>query len=375
MDVRGGRADPGGRPAARSGDGTGLTREPGDRYAPAVSWKPLRVLTPRSILPASAVMLVLAAGAAAHANKPVPFGDRVAGPGDAGATPVKSESLSSADLDLRVGPGLEAFHKGTGEQAWSYRREGAEALHLAMAGDNAIVVWDDGMVTSVRPGDHEVRWHRAVPGLSDWLRGDGEPGADKRTDAQRKQLARQRAAGALHTVQRDGSPWLALVTPNLTMGLRDADGDLRYNDKPANGCVYDPLRAVHTDYAVLIPRTCTNSAGQAVSGGITGYRLDSNGWATSTGPAATVKVLDRSRVEITDGPIVPPRVFDTKAAAPETACGSVDAPFAAVRPQGGCAAEPTPVDPAAAGTAPDAAAPDAAAATGAPAGDQPPAPQ
>ncbi len=266
----------------------------------------MRVLTPRSILPALAVMLVLAAGAAAHANKPVPFGDRVAGPG-AEATPVNSESLSAADLDLRVGPGLEAFHKQTGEQAWSYRREGAEALYLAMAGDSAIVVWDDGLVTSVRPGDHEVRWHRAVPGLADWLRGDGEPGADKRTDAQRKQLAKQRAAAALHTVQRDGSPWLALVTPNLTMGLRDADGDLRYNDRPSNGCVYDPLRAVHTDYAVLIPRTCTNSAGQAVSGGITGYRLDSNGWATSTGPAATVKVLDRSRVEITDGPVVPPR--------------------------------------------------------------------
>ncbi|MGW7447171.1 hypothetical protein [Kitasatospora sp. NPDC054795] len=305
-----------------------------------MSWKPLRVLTPRSILPASAVMLVLAAGAAAHANKPVPFGDRVAGPGDAGATPVNSESLSSADLDLRVGPGLEAFHKRTGEQAWSYRREGAEALYLAMAGDNAIVVWDDGMVTSVRPGDHEVRWHRAVPGLADWLHGDGEPGADKRTDAQRKALAKQRAAAALHTVQRDGSPWLALVTPNLTMGLRDADGDLRYNDKPSGSCVYDPLRAVHTDYAVLIPRTCTNSSGQAVSGGITGYRLDSNGWAMNAGPTATVKVLDRSRVEITDGPIVPPKVFDTKAAAPETACGSVDAPFAAVRPQGGCAADP-----------------------------------
>ncbi|MFJ8625376.1 hypothetical protein ACIRD3_21365 [Kitasatospora sp. NPDC093550] len=323
-----------------------------------MSRKPLRVLTPRSILPALAVMLVLAAGAAAHANKPVPFGDRVAGPG-AEATPVNSESLSAADLDLRVGPGLEAFHKQTGEQAWSYRREGAEALYLAMAGDNAIVVWDDGMVTSVRPGDHSVRWHRAVPGLADWLRGDGEPGADKRTDAQRKQLAEQRAAGALHTVQRDGSPWLALVTPNLTMGLRDADGDLRYNDKPANGCVYDPLRAVHTDYAVLIPRTCTNGSGQAVSGGITGYRLDSNGWAMSAGPAATVKVLDRSRVEITDGPIVPPKVFDTKAAAPETACGALDAPFAAVRPQGGCAdpsGAPTAGAPAAP-AAPDGAAP------------------
>ncbi|MEV7596812.1 hypothetical protein AB0O91_05420 [Kitasatospora sp. NPDC089797] len=319
-----------------------------------MSWKPPRVLTPRSILPALAVMLVLAAGAAAHANKPVPFGDRVAGPGDAEATPVNSQSVDSADLDLKVvGPGLEAYHKKTGERAWTYRREGAEALYLAMAGDNAIVVWDDGLVTSVRPGDHEVRWHRAVPGLADYLRADGEPGADKRTDAERKETAKLRAAAALHTVQRAGSPWLAVVTPNLTMGLRDADGDLRYNDRPSNGCLYDPLRTVHTDWAVLIPRTCT-SGGVPVSGGITGYRLDSNGWSTITGPAATVKVLDSSRVEITDGPIVPPRIFDTKAAAPETACTGLDAPFAAVRPKDGCgdpsaaATEAGPASPAAA---------------------------
>ncbi|MFJ9846189.1 hypothetical protein ACIRYZ_38280 [Kitasatospora sp. NPDC101155] len=331
-----------------------------------MSWKPPRVLTPRSILPALAVMLVLAAGAAAHANKPVPFGDRVAGPGDAEATPVNSQSVNSADLDLKVvGPALEAYHKTTGDRAWSYRREGAEALYVAMAGDNAIVVWDDGLVTSVRPGDHEVRWHRAVPGLADYLRADGEPGADKRTEAQRKQTAVQRAAAALHTVQRGGSPWLAVVTPNLTMGLRDADGDLRYNDRPSNGCLYDPLRTVHTDYAVLIPRSCTNSSGLAVSGGITGYRLDSNGWAMSTGPAAAIKVLDSSRVEITDGPIVPARVFDTKAAAPETACGALDAPFAAVRPQGGCA------DPSA---SPTADAPAVAATPAAPATDQPTAP-
>ncbi|MBD0694445.1 hypothetical protein [Streptomyces sp. CBMA123] len=327
-----------------------------------MSWKPPRVLTPRSILPALAVMLVLAAGAAAHANKPVPFGDRVAGPGDAEATPVNSQSVSSADLDLKVvGPGLEAYHKQTGERAWSYRREGAEALYLAMAGDNAIVVWDDGLVTSVRPGDHEVRWHRAVPGLADYLRADGEPGADKRTDAQRKETAVQRAAAALHTVQRDGSPWLAVVTPNLTMGLRDVDGDLRYNDRPSNGCLFDPLRTVHTGYAVLIPRTCTNSSGVPVSGGITGYRLDSNGWSMITGPAATVKVLDNSRVEITDGPIVPPKVFDTKAAAPETACANPDAPFAAVRPKDGCA------DPAASPTTTPAAPADQPAPTTAPA--------
>ncbi|MEV7023873.1 hypothetical protein [Kitasatospora sp. NPDC093558] len=333
-----------------------------------MSWKPLRVLTPRSILPAVAVMLVLAAGAAAHANKPVPFGDRVAGPGDAEATPVNSQSLSAADLELKVGPGLEAFHRGTGEQAWSYRREGATALYLSMAGDNAIVVWDDGLITSVRPGDHEVRWHRAVPGLADWLRGDGEPGADKRTDEQRKQLAKDRAAAALHTVQK-ASPWVAIVTPTLTMGLRDADGDLRYNGKPPGSCLYDPLRTVDTDYAVLVPRSCLGSNAQPVSGGITGYRLDSTGWELNAGPAAQVKVLDRTRVQITDGPIVPSKVFDTKAAAPVVPCESSAAPFAAVRSQSTCA-DPS-ATPTTAAPAPDPATPTATA-TDQPAGQPAP---
>lgn len=308
-----------------------------------MSWKPLRVLTPRSILPALAVLLVLVAGAAAHANKPVPFGDRVEGPGVAGASPVNAQSPGGAPLDLRVGPGLEAYNALTGEHAWSYRREGATALQLSMAGESAVVLWDDGLVTSVRPSDHQVRWHRAVPGLAEWLAGEGEPGADKRTEEQRRQLARERAATALQTVPGT-SPWVAVVTPGLTMGFRDADGDLRYNSKPPGSCLYDPQRTVRTDHAVLVPRTCTAN-GAPVGGGITGYRLDSTGWQLNAGPAAQLKVLDGRRVLITDGPIVAPRVFDTRAAAPEVACGSPAEPFAAVRPQGGCAPA-SPADPA-----------------------------
>ncbi|MFC8450491.1 hypothetical protein [Kitasatospora sp. NPDC057223] len=306
-----------------------------------MSWKPLRVLTPRSVLPALAVLLVLGAGAAAHANKPVPFGDRVAEPGGADASPVTAQSLDTAGLELKVGPGLEAYDPATGEHAWSYRREGATALYLAMAGESAVVLWDDGLVTSVRPSDHEVRWHRAVPGLADWLRGDGEPGADKRTEAQRKQFAVDRASKALYTVP-EASPWVAVVTPGLTMGFRDADGDLRYNSSPAGNCVYDPLRTVRTDYAVLVPRSCTAGSGNghSPSGGVTGFRLDSTGWQLATGPGVVMRALDGQRVQIDDGPIVGSRVFDTRAAAPESACGSAAEPFAAVRPQGACA-EPT----------------------------------
>ncbi|WP_329499016.1 hypothetical protein [Kitasatospora herbaricolor] len=303
-----------------------------------MSWKPLRVLTPRSILPALAVLLVLLAGAAAHANKPVPFGDRVAEPGGADASPVTAQSLDTAGLELRVGPGLEAYDPASGEHAWSYRREGATALYLAMAGDDAVVLWDDGLVTSVRPSDHEVRWHRAVPGLAEWLRGEGETGAAQRTETQRKQLAVERAAIALYTVP-EASPWVAVVTPGLTMGFRDADGDLRYNDRPAGNCAYDPLRTVRTNYAVLVPRTCTGSSSNnhQAFGGITGYRLDSTNWQLATGPAVAMRALDGQRVQIEDGPILGSRVFDTKAAAPESACGSRTEAFAAVRPQGACA--------------------------------------
>ncbi len=302
-----------------------------------MSWKS-RALSPRSILPASAVLLVLVAGAAAHANKPVPFGDRVAAKGVADASADATATLDAADLDLRVGPGLEAYHRGTGEHAWSYQREGATALYLAMAGENAVVVWDDGLVTSVRPGDQQVRWHRAVPGMAEWLRGSGEPGPDRRTEEQRKQQATERAAAALRTVAQS-TPWVAVVTPDLTMGFRDADGDLRYNSKPAGNCVYDPERTVATDFAVLIPRSCANSSGQPVSGGITGFRMDSTGWQLNAGPGASMKALDGRRVLISDGPIVAPRVFDTWAAAPEAACGSAAEPFAAVRPAGGCTAD------------------------------------
>ncbi|WP_043478610.1 hypothetical protein [Kitasatospora sp. MBT66] len=301
-----------------------------------MSWKS-RALSPRSILPALAVLLVLVAGAAAHANKPVPFGDRVAARSAADPSADATATLDAADLDLRVGPGLEAYHRATGEHAWSYQREGATALYLSMAGENAVVVWDDGLVTSVRPGDQQVRWHRAVPGLADWLRGAGEPGADKRTEEQRKQQATERASAALRTVQQS-TPWVAVVTPQLTMGFRDADGDLRYNSKPAGNCVYDPERTVATDYAVLVPRSCANSTGQQVSGGISGYRLDSTGWQLNSGPGVSMKALDGRRVLISDGPIVTPRVFDTWAAAPEAACGSAAEPFAAVPPAGGCTA-------------------------------------
>ncbi|MFD9125689.1 hypothetical protein [Kitasatospora sp. NPDC059571] len=304
-----------------------------------MSWKPLRSLTRRSALPALAVGLVLGAGAAAHANRPVPFGDRVAEPGIADASPVGAQSLDTGALELRVGPGLEAYDRATGEHLWSYRREDATALHLAMAGDSAVVVWDDGLVTSVRPSDHQVRWHRAVPGLADWLRADGEPGASDRTDEEKRATEVKRAAAALQTAVSE-EPWVAVVTPTLTMGFRDRDGDLRFNSRPAAGCSYDPLRAVHTDDAVLVPRSCTGpgTGAHTPPGGVSGFRLSGRGFQLAAGPEVQLQRLDGHRVTVEDGPIVGSRVVDTRRGAAETGCASPQLPFAAVPPPEGCPA-------------------------------------
>ncbi|GAA2819197.1 hypothetical protein GCM10010441_49500 [Kitasatospora paracochleata] len=298
-----------------------------------MSSNPLRSLSPRSVLPALAVLLVLGAGAAAHANRPVPFGDRVVDPGGADASPVGAQSLDAGALEFKVGPGLEAYDRGTGQHLWSYRREGATALHTAMVGENAVVVWDDGMVTSVHPSDHSVRWHRSVPGLADWLRADGEPGAADRTDTQKRDTALKRAAAALQPGIEE-EPWVAVVTPSLTMGFRERDGDLRFNSRPATGCSYDPLRAVHTANAMLVPRTCTGTTGAShpLPGGISGFQLSGHGWQLNAGPDVQLRQIDAHRVSIEDGPIIGSRVFDTTEGSPETACGSPAEPFAAVSP-------------------------------------------
>lgn len=285
---------------------------------------------------------MLGAGAAAHANRPVPFGDQVSAPGQAEASPVGAQSSGTADPDLKVGPGLEAYDRSTGALLWSYRRDGATALHVQPAAESAVVVWDDGMVTSVQLSDHTVRWHRAIPGLAEWLRGDGDPGAEQRTDAQRKQIAQQRAAAAVQTVSSP-EPWVQVITPGLTMGFRDRDGDLRFNSRPLTGCVYDPLRAVRTSGAVLVPRTCTgtNGAGHTLPGGVSGFRLDGHGWQLNAGPKVQLKQLDGHRVLIDDGPLAGSRVFDTDQGAPETPCDSPAELFAAVKATG-CPVDATP---------------------------------
>ncbi|BAJ31457.1 MULTISPECIES: hypothetical protein [Kitasatospora] len=292
-----------------------------------MSSNPLRSLSPRSVLPAAAVLLVLGAGAAAHANRPEPFGDRVV-PGAADASPVSAQSPSPSEIDFRTGPGVEAYAKATGERLWSYRREGATALHLELVGDDAAVVWDDGMVTAVNTADHSVRWHRSVPGLADWLRADGEPGAEARTEEQRKQLTAQRAAEALHpSADRVNDAFVTVVTPGLLMGFRERDGDLRFNSRPPTGCAFSPQRTAETDDAVLVPRLCPPGSG----GGVMVFSLTDHGNFLNTGPDVVMRPLDGHRVSVEDGPVIGSWVYDTALGSREAVCGTGGTPFAAAR--------------------------------------------
>ncbi|MFD5565268.1 PQQ-binding-like beta-propeller repeat protein [Kitasatospora griseola] len=299
-----------------------------------MSFNPLRSLSPRSVLPAAAALLVLAAGAAAHANRPQPFGDQVL-PGAANASPVGAQSTGAGDLELKVGPGVEAFSRATGEHLWSYRRDGSTALHLTMLGEDAAVVWDDGMVTSVNPADHSVRWHRSVPGLADWLSADGEPGAADRTEEQRKQLATKRAAAALHpSADPKADAFITVVTPGLLMGFRDRDGDLRFNSRPPAGCTFDPARTAQSDDAVLIPRVCPPTTGpgaRQLPGGVMVFSLTAPGNFLNTGPDVLMRPLDSHRIAIDDGPVIGTWVYDTTRGARESNCGA-SVPFAATTP-------------------------------------------
>ncbi|MGW4812020.1 hypothetical protein ACWEPB_10285 [Kitasatospora cineracea] len=300
-----------------------------------MSFNPLRSLSPRSALPAAAVLLVLAAGAAAHANRPEPFGDRVV-PGASDASPVSAQSTGAEQADLQVGPGVEAYSRSTGERLWSYRREGATALHLARVGEDTVVLWDDGMITAVNTADHSVRWHRGFPDLADWLRADGEPGADTRTEEQRQQTMLQRAADALHpSDDKVNDAFVTVVTPGLLMGFRERDGDLRFNSRPPAGCAFDPARTAQTDDAVLVPRLCPPAGGSAarqLPGGVMVFSLTDHGGFLNTGPDVVMRPLDGHRVMVEDGPVIGSWVYDTRLGTREAACGTAAVPFAAARP-------------------------------------------
>lgn len=311
--------------------------------------KSLRKVSARTALAPAAVLLVLLVGAAAYANRSVPYGDRVAVPGVSDARPVSAQAVAADGLELRIGPGLEAYDNRTGEHRWSYRREGATALSLVRSGGDAVVVWDDGLITAVRPADHVVRWHRAVPGLESWLRdggtgdeGGGGPAATGGPSAppgKDTAAVLERARTVLHPVD-DPEPWLGVFTPSLAMGFRDRDGDLRWTTRPSPGCLYDPSRAARTDATLVVAWSCagTDGSGRALAGQVVGYEIEGRRWAVEAGPQARPVRLDGRRIALSDGPVLGVRVIDTRRGNPVPACGAPWVALAAQVPTGGCPA-------------------------------------
>ncbi|MFF4184333.1 hypothetical protein ACFYZ9_14170 [Streptomyces sp. NPDC001691] len=183
----------------------------------------------RTRLALTAVAAVLAlplVTAAQHVGR-TPYGDhfvRLAAPGpDRSAVRIR-------------GAAVESYDPGTGARGWTYGRQGSRPLALYRAPGHTFALWTDGMVTDT--GARRVRWHRAVPGLGDWLTGRPE-----------------RAAGVLQPLDAEVG-MLAVVTPRRVSAFRAADGDLRWLLPAREGCAFDPGRTAHTGGVLLLAQPC-----------------------------------------------------------------------------------------------------------------------
>jgi len=108
-----------------------------------------------------ALLAALVLGVNARDLRPAPFGDELV---------ARSAPAGPADA-LRRGAdrSVQAYDTRSGRPVWSYRRPGRTPLGLVTVAGTTVAVWDDGMLTGVRPDQAAVRWHRFVPGLAAWL--------------------------------------------------------------------------------------------------------------------------------------------------------------------------------------------------------------
>jgi len=184
--------------------------------------------TLRRLLPATlALLLAVPLLVAAHQARSAPFGDHLT---------VHARVVYVRRPPLRTrGATVEAYDEGSGRPRWRYAREGRRPLAVLPAREDAIALWDDGMVTATVRGDGSaVRWHRALPGAARWLAAHG-------------------GAGVLRTL---GPRMLAVVTPQRIAAYRVADGDLRWLLPARRGCAFAPAHAVRHGGALLIAQPC-----------------------------------------------------------------------------------------------------------------------
>ncbi|MGW4880964.1 hypothetical protein ACWEPI_30925 [Streptomyces sp. NPDC004262] len=158
---------------------------------------------------------------AVRQDRPAPYGDHL--------TPGPAARTARAH-----GAAVEAYDGRT--LRWRYARAGRRPLSVLPARGHAIAVWDDGLVTDT--DGRSVRWHRALPAATGWLR-------------------RQGGTGVLRPL---GRGILAVVTPDRIAAYRTADGDLRWVLPARAGCAFRPERAVRHGPALLVAQPCADGA-------------------------------------------------------------------------------------------------------------------
>ncbi|GGJ38040.1 PQQ-like beta-propeller repeat protein [Streptomyces brasiliensis] len=195
-------------------------------YAPPLARRRDTAARTRSLTPAL-VLLVALLLAAAHHIRPAPYGDRLT---------VRVAGGSGTPALRTRGGAVEAYDRTAGAPRWRYARDGRRPLSFLPARGSAIALWDDGLVTGT--DGRTVRWHRALPDATDWLRARG-------------------GAGVLRPL---GRGMLAVVTPRRIAAYRAADGDLRWLLPASEGCAFRPERAVRHGAALLVAQPCASGS-------------------------------------------------------------------------------------------------------------------
>ena len=234
-----------------------------------------------------ALLAAAAVGATARDFRPAPFGD------DLVSRP--AHSVSADALRRGVGHSVQAYDTHDGRPAWSYRRPGHTPLRLVTVAGTTVAVWDDGMLTGVRPDQAAVRWHRFVPGLAGWL-------------------ARLRRTHRLdHGIllsPLDGGETFLVLTPGLVVSYTTADGTIRADTLAPPGCAYDPSGALRIGDLVVLARPC------ALRSTVEGFGEDGRSWQAQATPLAVPALDSTGLVAVREPPLLRPALLDPRTGRP-----------------------------------------------------------
>jgi hypothetical protein len=230
-----------------------------------------------------ALLAALVLGVTARDLRPAPFGDDLV---------ARSAAAVPADA-LRRGAdrSVQAYDTRTGRPVWSYRRRGRTPLELVAAAGTTVAVWDDGMLTGVRPDQPAVRWHRYVPGLAGWLA--------------RLRRAHALDRGVLLAPLGAGGTFLVL-TPGLVVTYTTADGAIRTDTLSPPGCSYAPTGALRAGDQVVVARPC------AVRSTVEAFGADGRSWQSPATPLAVPVRRGAGLVGVGGPPLLRPALLDLR---------------------------------------------------------------